>query len=997
MNPEIKWLSDPEVFAVNRINAHSDHFFYEHREEIGMEENMPLRQSLNGIWDFCYADSVENRPEDFYKIDFDKGSFGKIEVPGHIELQGYGTPQYVNTMYLWDGKEFLRPPQIPKDNPVGSYLRSFSLKENLKGKKIYLSFQGVETAFYVWLNGNFIGYSEDSFVPSEFEITNYLCKGENILAVAVFARSSASWLQDQDFWRFSGIFRDLYLYAVPKSHIDDVFVKTILDDEYKDASLEIEYKLSGEMPYSIYASLLDDKKEIIISKEQNAETAGRININVGSVALWSAEEPNLYELHLELRGKDGSLIEIVPLEIGFRKFEMKNGIMCLNGKRIVFKGINRHEFNIKRGRCITKEDMLWDIRFMKRYNINAVRTSHYPNQSLWYRLCDRYGIYLIDETNLESHGSWQKLGKVEPSWNIPGSLPEWREAVLDRAKSMLERDKNHASVLIWSCGNESYAGEDIAAMTEFFHKRDNTRLVHYEGCVQNRDFEHITDMESRMYAPPAAIEEYLLSNPEKPYLSCEYMHMMGNSGGGLHLYTELEKYEKYQGGFIWDYIDQTIEIDGKLKTGGDFLDRPTDYGFCTNGIVYADRRISPKAEEVKFLYSNVKIKLTSDGFLVKNENLFINTKDYLFVYRIEQEGNCIFEKIFEMNLSPNEEKFVAVELPEIFGEYSANVLMLLNQDTIWAEKGHIVAWGQSIFISEKKSTDEEKNVLKNWRVIEGDVNIGVAADNFSAIFSISEGGIVSLIHGGSEHISFAPKPTFWRAPTDNDRGRKFGFEFACWKTASLYAKCTDFKFQESADGLEIQYHFSLPAPITAYVEINYFVNKYGEILVTAKYSGGDNLADLPLFGIDFCMPEKFENFTFYGMGSQENYIDRVSGAVLGLFKSDKTENLSEYLKPQECGNRTGIRWLEINDAEKIGLRFEAEEMPFEGSVLPYSAHELENAMHKENLPNSEHTWVRILAKQMGVGGDDSWGSVTHKDFRISSDKEIVLSFRIKKA
>ena len=596
----LEWLENPGIFQVNRIKAHSDHFFYEKETETSLKEKTPLRQYLNGEWSFSYSENPDGREKDFYREGYDISHFGRIQVPGHIQTQGYDHMHYINTMYPWDGQEELRPPRISREyNPVGSYVKEFELEESLKGKKLFLSFQGVEATFYVWLNGSFVGYSEDSFTPAEFDITPFIKDKKNKLAVEVYKRCSGSWLEDQDFWRFSGIFRDVYVYAVPRIHVQDLFVKAELDDSYEKGVFSAEWELLGYEEGAELELVLEDHKGEVLYKERTAAGSEGVKAReVGTVRPWSGENPYLYTLYVRIYDGNGRLIEVVKETVGFRRFEMKNGLMLINGKRMVFRGVNRHEFDRRKGRAIGAEEMLWDIRFMKRHNINAVRTSHYPNQSLWYRLCDEYGIYLIDETNLESHGSWQKMGKCDPSWNVPGSLPEWKENVVDRACSMLERDKNHPSVVIWSCGNESYAGEDILAMAEFFRERDNTRLVHYEGCVWNREYADSTDMESRMYAKPAEIAEYLDSDPKKPYISCEYMHAMGNSCGGMKLYTDLEdRYEKYQGGFIWDYIDQAAERVNEfwetvLSYGGDFDDRASDYEFCTNGIVYADKLIS---------------------------------------------------------------------------------------------------------------------------------------------------------------------------------------------------------------------------------------------------------------------------------------------------------------------------------------------------------------------------------------------------------------------
>ena len=999
--PRLTWLEDPEVFAVNRKEAHSDHVYYENTEEMVLGADMPLRQSLNGTWYFSYAKNPTVRVKDFYKKDFDCRMFDSIEVPGHIQTQGYDRCQYINTMYPWDGTEYLRPPMVSKEyNPVGSYVKYFVLEKNLQDKPVFVSFQGVETAFYVWLNGVFIGYSEDSFTPAEFELTPYLQDGENKLAVEVYKRSSASWLEDQDFWRFSGIFRDVYLYAVPKTHIEDLSVKSTLDNSYKNGKLYLKLKISGHTDCAVKAVLLNAEEKIVFEKNIKGNSICEISGEVENVHAWSAEDPYLYQLYLYVEDQKGNLIEAVPELVGFRTFEMIDKVMHINGKRIVFKGVNRHEFNVRRGRSIKKEDMLWDIEFMKQHNINAVRTSHYPNESLWYRLCDIYGIYLIDETNLESHGSWQKMEECEPSWNVPGSRPEWKEAVLDRAKSMFERDKNHPSILIWSCGNESYAGTCIEAMSDYFHEKDDTRLVHYEGVFWNREFDHISDMESRMYAKPAEIEAFLSNDPKKPYISCEYMHAMGNSCGGMKLYTDLEsKYELYQGGFIWDYIDQSMlrkneQGEEVFAYGGDYDDRATDYEFCTNGIVYADRKISPKAQEVKQLYANVKLTPDENGVLIKNENLFISTEAYTLVYRMMLDGYPVFESMRNVVVQAQEEQYVKLDYPNIDepGEYTYEVAMELTEDTIWADAGHEICFGQFV----KKVTEEEEQTTKKMQVIYGDVNIGVKGEGFLAMFSKSEGGLASLQYDGTEYITRAPKTSYWRACTDNDRGAKQGFDRSMWLTAGLYQKVIDVKVEELEEQVRITFEYELPTIPKAYSTISYVMSGDGVVHVHLLYKGTEGLPEIPAFGMDFKLKERYHNFEYYGYGPEENYVDRMEGARLGIFEGTAEENLSNYLIPQECGNRVGTRWLKVTDEYGRGLQFTCEEIPFESSVLPYSAYELENALHQEELPKIHYTWVRILAKQMGVGGDDSWGAPVHEQYRIPSDKNLEIAFHVSK-
>ena len=979
MKPTLEWLANPEIYEVNREKAHSDHTY--------TTKDGNLRQSLNGTWKFNYTEHPDSRPADFYKTDFDVTSFDDIIVPGHIQLQGYDKPQYVNTQYPWEGHEQLVPPQIPKKrNPVGSYVKFFDVDKELLGNETFISFQGVETAIYVWLNGEFVGYSEDSFTPSEFNITPYLKEKNNKLAVEVYRYSTASWLEDQDFWRFSGIFRDVYLYAVPEIHVRDM--KVIADYDYENGNgiLATELDIIGDSDYEIKLTLTD-KNGIKVYEGNTAN----VSASIPDIMPWSAEQPNLYTITAEI-SSDSEIIETAETKIGFRTFELKDGIMCLNGKRIVFKGINRHEWNAEGGRVVTEDDMLWDIRFMKQNNINAVRTCHYPNNSLWYQLCDEYGIYLIAETNLESHGTWQKMGACEPSINVPASLPEWKEACLDRARSMYERDKNHASVLIWSCGNESYCGDDIAAMADYFHEVDRTRLVHYEGVVWNRKYDHITDMESRMYAKPDEVEEYLKQNTGKPYISCEYMHAMGNSLGGMKLYTDLEdKYEAYQGGFIWDYIDQALYKNGVLVYGGDFDDRASDYGFCTNGIVYADRTYSPKVSEAKRLYSNIRMSLENGVLTVENRNLFTDTSGYIFKVTLEKEGDILSAEEHRLNISAGEKDSVKIglEVPENGGEYVLTAYAVLAEDTIWAEKGHEISFAQQIV---KTPEITAPMTAHKAEIVYGDFCIGVNGEGFSMQFDKREGGVSSLVYNGVEYITRAPKVSFFRAHTDNDTGAGYPCENAQWQIAGKCAKLLGFETKENADSLEVTFKFLAPTVPSFEYKVTYIAYFDGRLGVKAEYDGVKGLSDMPVFAMDFKMKKQYDKFTFYGMGPDENYIDRNNGARLGLYTLTALENFTKYLNPQECGNRTGVRYVNVYEENGAGLNFTATENPFEMSVLPYNAYEHDNAIHRDELPDPTYTWVRIAAKQMGVGGDDSWGAPVHKEFKINSEEAMSLEF-----
>ena len=621
MQPNIKWLDDPRVYRVGQIDAHSDHLYYENEAD-AKAANQTLCQSLDGVWKFAYSVNAASRPANFYEEGFDVSSFDEIAVPCHIEMAGYDKIHYINTMYPWEGHYYRRPAfsGMPGEvmegqfseadyNPVGSYVCKFDLNESLRGKRVIVRFEGVEQAMYVWLNGMFLGYSEDTFTPSEFDLTDAIRETGNTLCVEVHKRSTAAYLEDQDFFRFFGIFRSVSLLAKPKAHVEDLWAKPVVDLKTLAGKVDVDLKLSGNAVK--VTACVKDGNEVLAACEALAEEKLTLSMDMpGQVKLWHNHHPHLYTLELRLLDENGELIEIVPQPIGFRKIEIVNKVMMFNGERLVINGVNRHEWNCRSGRVITDADEIWDIDCMLRNNINAVRTCHYPDRLSFYRRCDEAGIYMMSETNLETHGSWQKAGMVEPSWNVPGSLDAWEGVVLDRAKTNFETFKNHASILFWSLGNESYAGQVLVKMNKFFKETDPSRLVHYEGVVYVDELKPlISDVESHMYSSPAKVKAYLDNDPPKPFLHCEYMHDMGNSLGGLGSYYELvDTYPMMQGGYIWDYIDQAImvkdEVTGRevIRYGGDFDDRPSDYEFSGNGIVFADRTEKPALQEVKYYY-----------------------------------------------------------------------------------------------------------------------------------------------------------------------------------------------------------------------------------------------------------------------------------------------------------------------------------------------------------------------------------------------------------
>jgi len=1026
MSFEIKKIHDPKFFKENCMAAHSDHVAYANETE-AEEKKSSFRLLLDGIWKFHYARNYTQTVNGFEAETFDCKCWEDIRVPAHIQMEGYDIPQYVNIQYPWDGREDVWRDAVPSEfNPVASYVKYFTLPEGFRKSGLYISFQGVESGFALWLNGHYVGYSEDSFTPSDFDLTPYVKEGENKLAVQVFKWTSSSWCEDQDFYRFSGIFRSVYLYTMPKVHVYDLKVQPVVDEAVLNADLLVTMQMRGEgkarltLTGSRNYSVLEEKEEQIIFSEELPVSDGEVHFEkeVKKPDLWSAEIPNLYTLTIECFDQNGERSELVSQRIGFRRFEMKDGIMTLNGKRIVFKGVNRHEFSSKTGRAVTREEVLKDIVTMKQNNINAIRTCHYPDASIIYDLCDEYGLYMIAENNLESHGSWDAAmhGSVPKDTIVPGDNMDWEPMMLDRVNSCYQRDKNHPAVLIWSVGNESYGGKVIFDMSEKFRALDPYRLVHYEGIFNDRRYEATSDMESQMYTSVGNVKKFLAEHKEKPFIMCEYTHAMGNSCGAMHKYTDLTDTEpRYQGGFIWDYIDQSIlkkDRYGKdfQAYGGDFLERPTDYNFSGNGICYGgDRDPSPKMQEVKFNYQNISILFEKEGkFTVVNKNLFANTDRFRCVAVLQKNGVVVKKQEIETAVPPLSTKDYEIpfailraddkdQKKDTDAEYTLTVSFRLKEDMSWADAGHEVAFGQKIYKKIPAFHASEKPI----RVVHGKVNIGVKGEDFDCLFSMLSGGLVSYRYAGKEMIEKIPMPNFWRAPVDNDNGSMAPARYAQWKIASMYISHRNggmfdnvpTKVEEKDNTVTVTYTYFMPTTPASKCQVAYTVFGDGTIETKLMYDPVEGLPDMPEFGMMFWFNADYDNLTWYGMGPDETYADRRHGAKLGIYSNKVADNMAKYLVPQECGNKVGVRYARLVDAKGRGMMFEGDELSF--SALPYTPHELENAAHVYELPQVHHTIVRVALAQMGVGGDDSWGSLVHPEYHIDVTKPLEFTFRFK--
>ncbi|MHA1659018.1 MAG: glycoside hydrolase family 2 TIM barrel-domain containing protein [Promethearchaeota archaeon] len=988
-------------------------------------ENSIYLKSLNGKWKFHWVKKPAERPKNFFKVDFDDNKWDIIDVPSNWQMRGYGIPIYTNIQYPYSVKTEVIPSIDHDYNPVGSYRRLFDVPSDWNGREIFIHFGGVKSAFYIWVNGREVGYSQGSMTPVEFNITKYLQKEDNVLAVEVYRWSDGSYLEDQDMWRFSGIYRDVCLFSTTNVHIRDFFVRCELDEEYRDAVLKVRVKVRNYGRddvdrFKIEISLLNAEQRIIgseilmkesLSVKANFETVIELHADIKNPRKWSAESPYLYNLILKLKNNENDLIEVEHCKFGFKKVEIKkDGGIYINGKSIIFKGVNRHEHDPDNGRAISINNMIQDIKIFKRNNINAVRTSHYPNQPKWYELCDQYGIYVLDECNLESHGLCHKL---------PNSDPNWLEACVDRMVSMVERDKNHPSIFMWSLGNEAGYGTIFKKMKEAALEIDPTRPIHYEG-----DYKHeLSDVISKMYITPQKLKREVLHYQKqakgkkkaiKPYILCEFAHAMGNSLGNFQKFMDLfEEYDNCVGGFIWDYVDQgirKISEDGKefWAYGGDFGDEPNDKNFCINGIVLPDRKPNPALHEVKKVYQNIKVYpvgLEKGMIKILNKYKFIFLDFIELIWELTANGVKIQEgKLKNPEIKPGDQQEVVVpfEKPELKAntEYHLKITSILAKDTLWAKKGHIIAWDQFLMPFETPIEQKEDiqampvvkmNNLPNSVVLEG--------KNFELIIGKKTGSIESFIYNELDLITTPLISNFWRAPTDNDVGDiDFGEELKTsidqsWKIATVNRKVMDI----SAEQLKPQVIF-----IKVYSEIFnneknletiYTIHGNGDVYIENNFTPNKEMIR---FGMQMSIPEQFNTMTWFGRGPHETMLDRKTGAAVGIY-SGLVENLIHpYVRPQENGNRTDVRWFTMSNKDGSGLLISDVGGTYLSiSAWPYTMEDLESARHDHELPHRKSITINIDYKQQGVGGDLPALALLKKESKLKGKIPYSYCFRLR--
>ncbi len=985
---------NPLVVGINKEPPHVTLIPY-HTKEAALSDipsNSAFYKSLNGIWKFKWVAKHTQAPGSFHGVEFDAGGWDDIDVPSNWQLKGYGTPIYTNVKFPYPAE----PPYIKRDNPVGSYRKEFEIPKNWKKKQIFLHFDGVQSAFYVWVNGKKVGYSQGSMTPAEFNITEYVDHGRNVIAVKVFRWSDGSYLEDQDFWRLSGIYRDVYLLARDDVNIRDFFVKTDLDTDYKDATLTVEYKVKNytdkrQRQVHIDMELYDRAGNLVLSDKLSSpkriEPGQEIMLQaireIENPDKWSAEHPNLYRLDIKLLDKRDRINEVISTKIGFRKVEIKSGQLLVNGVAIDFRGTNRHEIDPDNGRVVSKELMIEDIRLMKQHNINAVRTSHYPNSPLWYKLCDQYGIYLWDEANIECH-------QLRNSGIIADNA-DWKKAHIERGMRMVHRDKNHPSVIVWSMGNESGYGQNFVALEDEIRKADPTRLVHYEDSKLSRKYTKTNtpasacDIISNMYSSPEQLIKFHEAYFDRPVILCEYSHAMGNNGGISDYWEVIHKYPRLQGGFIWDWVDQGLRKKNEqgeefFAYGGDFGDEPNSGNFCLNGLVYPDRRVSPALIEAKKVYQPVlfKAREIQNGLInVLNNHHFTNLRYFDITWKITSSGEVLYQGVLTgLDIEPRTENLIKIPFttpkPEPGKEYFIEIIVALPENTQWAEKGHIIAWEQfkiPVEVPEKKEFKPEETGTLN--ISEKLFDVIIKGNDFQVKFDRKIGRLISVNYDGLEYFISAPELNFWRPPTDNDEKDINGLRK--WKKQELdklqhglysfdYKKINDNAVQVNVRENIVVDRTELKTDAL----YSYTILGNGEIALYVHINPVPELELFPKVGLQMKFLDNFNRFKWYGRGPHETYPDRKASGKIDVYEM-KVEDLFEpYIVPQENGNRTDVRWAVISADDGRGLYIDGNEL-LHMSASYYEDKNIEEAQHLYELEKSNYTILDVDYKMAGLG------------------------------
>ncbi|MCW5516411.1 glycoside hydrolase family 2 TIM barrel-domain containing protein [Muriicola sp. Z0-33] len=1012
---------NPEIFQINREAPTASFYRYPNAGEALQNdswENSSFYMSLNGDWSFHWSKNVAGRALDFYQDGFDTADWPTIAVPSNWELQGYGIPIYTNIVYPFPKN----PPFIPhEENNVGSYKHSFELPADWENKEIYLHFGGVSGAMYIWVNGKMVGYNEGSKTPAEFAITDYVQPGLNTVSVQVLRWSDASYMEDQDFWRLSGIDRDVYLYATNKNTIKDFRVVGDLENDYKDGVFSLDVKLAGEKlrGLAVEVKLLDGESTIWNQSKTLKKQEQQISFKqfLPDIKTWDAENPNLYTLLITLTDKKGNTREAIAEKIGFRKVEIKNNQFLVNGKAVLLKGVNLHDHDEITGHVVSEELTLKDLEVMKQNNVNAIRCSHYPKNEYFYRLCDKYGFYVVDEANIEIHGMGttnQGLDYNEKAKEMhPAYRPEWKAMHLDRTIRMFERDKNFTSIITWSLGNEAGNGANFVATYEWLKEHDTTRPVQYEGATKYEN----TDIQAPMYATIEDMVAYAENSPKRPFIQCEYAHAMGNSVGNLQDYWDvIEKYDVLQGGFIWDWVDQGLKSKNEdgiefYAFGGDLggHDLQHDNNFCLNGIVNPDRSAHPSLFEVKKVYQYIKFHnqdLKTGQLRIQNNYDFTDLSDFDFSWELTENGIPVEEgELSSVALTPGATKVVQVSLPALrnpFSEYYLTVYAKTKAAAPLMPKGHLVAYEQfqlTAFVpSVFTNTTEGISVAKNDEIIT------ISGEGFEVGINSENGSVVSLDYGNGNLIIKGMQPNFWRAPIDNDYGYNMPELLKKWKLATttqpLASLELNYDEQETSldliklsrnpfkvkNSLNVVATYKLPA-VEGEVAITYSINNKGEILVRNQLMNiKENLPILPKFGTNFIIAKQYDDVNWFGRGPHENYQDRNTSALVGLYNAKVKELYYPYIRPQENGNRTDIRTVSFTNDNGKGIIISA------GQPFEFSAHHqynsdfdegpTKNQRHTYDIPERDLININIDYKQMGVGGDNSWGLMPHKEYQI---------------